>query len=59
MSDDIRLDLLKDAIADSGLDGQTKDALLKDIDALGKKAKVTPAEIKAVAEKHAHSAPRR
>jgi hypothetical protein len=36
-----------------------KDALLKDIDALGKKAKVTPAEIKAVAEKHAHSAPRR
>lgn len=36
-----------------------KDALLKDIDALGKKAKVTPAEIKAVAKKHAHSAPRR
>ena len=27
MSNDIRLDLLKDAIADSGLDGQTKDAL--------------------------------
>ena len=31
MSDDIRLDLLRDAIADSGLDGQTKDALADDL----------------------------
>lgn len=31
MSDDVRLDLLKDAIADSGLDGQTKDALADDL----------------------------
>ena len=31
MSNDIRLDLLKDAIADSGLDGQTKDALADDL----------------------------
>ena len=31
MSDDIRLDLLRDAIADSELDGQTKDALADDL----------------------------
>ena len=31
MSDDIRLDLLRDAIAESGLDGQTKDALADDL----------------------------
>jgi len=31
MSDDVRLDILKDAIADSGLDGQTKDALADDL----------------------------
>ena len=31
MSDDIRLDLLRDAITDSGLDGQTKDALADDL----------------------------
>ena len=31
MSDDVRLDLLKDAIAGSGLDGQTKDALADDL----------------------------
>ena len=31
MSDDIRLDLLRDAIADSDLDGQTKDALADDL----------------------------
>ena len=31
MSDDVRLDLLKDAIADSGLDGQTKAALADDL----------------------------
>ena len=31
MSDDIRLDLLKDAIAESGLDGQTKDVLADDL----------------------------
>jgi len=31
MSDDVRLDLLKDAIAESGLDGQTKDALADDL----------------------------
>ena len=30
-----------------------KDALLKDIQTLGKKTKVTPAELNAVAEKHA------
>ena len=27
MSDDVRLDLLKDTISESGLDGQTRDAL--------------------------------
>ena len=31
MSDDLRLDLLKDAIVMSGLDGQTKDALADDL----------------------------
>jgi len=31
MSEDVRLDILKDAIADSGLDGQTKDALADDL----------------------------
>ena len=31
MSDDIRLDILRDAITDSGLDGQTKDALADDL----------------------------
>lgn len=31
MSDDIRLDLLRDAIANSELDGQTKDALADDL----------------------------
>lgn len=31
MSDDVRLDLLKDAIAESDLDGQTKDALADDL----------------------------
>ena len=31
MSDDIRLDLLRDAITDSDLDGQTKDALADDL----------------------------
>lgn len=31
MSDDVRLDLLKDAISESGLDGQTKDALADDL----------------------------
>ena len=31
MSDDIRLDLLRDAICRSGLDGRTKDALADDL----------------------------
>ena len=31
MSEDVRLDLLKDAISESGLDGQTKDALADDL----------------------------
>ena len=31
MSDDIRLDLLRDAITESDLDGQTKDALADDL----------------------------
>jgi hypothetical protein len=31
MSDDIRLDLLRDAICRSDLDGQTKDALADDL----------------------------
>lgn len=31
MSDDIRLDLLRDAIANSELDGQTRDALADDL----------------------------
>ena len=106
MSDDIRLDLLRDAICRSDLDGQTKDALaddlkyaqdingtedealrgikrllisgvrrellahdrvarreaaearaeadalLDEIKALGRKQKITPADVKAVAEKH-------
>lgn len=30
-----------------------KDALLEDVRTLGRKSKVTPAEVKAVAEKHA------
>ena len=52
MSDDIRLDLLRDAICRSDLDGQTKDALADEIKALGRKQKITPADVKAVAEKH-------
>ena len=32
MSDDIRLDLLRDAICRSGLDGRTKDALAYDLE---------------------------
>jgi hypothetical protein len=55
MSDDIRLDLLRDAICRSDLDGQTKDALLDEIKALGRKQKVSPADLKAVAEKHGKS----
>jgi len=31
MSEDVRLDLLKDAISESGLDGQAKDALADDL----------------------------
>ena len=31
MSDDVRLDLLKDAIAESGLPGETKDVLADDL----------------------------
>ncbi len=31
MSDDVRLELLRDAIAESGLDGQTKDVLADDL----------------------------
>ena len=52
MSNDIRLDLLRDAICRSDLDGQTKDALADEIKALGRKQKITPADVKAVAEKH-------